>query len=228
MYGMTTTSAPTTETASHVVEMLRGSHIKNVFRTTRSPSGQETYSYAKRFSVGRVRFVVTDLRSERSPAKSPDGADKTMLGGAQKEWFKRELLSAKCGFALIFWVSSVPWIGESHTGDGWAAFSIERQEVANFIKTNCIRNLCILSGDAHMLGADDGRDGEFANDGGAPVPFLQAARRQTSLIQGLALTAMATICRREAKVALALSRCTTTGGKSVRSSQGAIIATKRK
>jgi phosphodiesterase/alkaline phosphatase D-like protein len=127
------------------------------------------------FSVGRVRFVVTDLRSERSRAKSPDGPDKTMLGSAQKEWFKRELLSAKSSFALIFWVSSVPWTGKSHTGDGWAVFSNERQEIADFLQANGIRNLCILSGDAHMLGADDGRNGDFASDGGAPVPSLQAA-----------------------------------------------------
>jgi len=128
------------------------------------------------FSIGRVRFVMTDLRSERSPAKSSDGPEKTMLGWAQKEWFKRELLSAKSSFALIFWVSSVPWTGKSHRGDdGWAAFPIERQEIADFIKANGIRNLCILCGDAHMLGADDGRNGDFASDGGAPVPSLQAA-----------------------------------------------------
>jgi phosphodiesterase/alkaline phosphatase D-like protein len=127
------------------------------------------------FSVGRVHFVVTDLRSERFPAKSPDGLDKTMLGTAQKEWFKRELLAAKSRFALIFWVSSVPWTGKSHTGDGWAAFPTERQEIADFIRVNGIRNLCLLSGDAHMLGADDGRNGDFAKNGGAPAPSLQAA-----------------------------------------------------
>jgi alkaline phosphatase D len=127
------------------------------------------------FSVGRVRFVVTDLRSERSPAKSPDTPDKTMLGTAQKEWFKRELLAVKSSFTLIFWVSSVPWTGKSQTGDGWAAFPAERQEIADFLKVNGIRNLCLLSGDAHMLAADDGRNGDFATGGGAPLPSLQAA-----------------------------------------------------
>jgi hypothetical protein len=58
---------------------------------------------------------------------------------------------------------------------GWAAFPTERQEIADFIKVNGIRNLCLLSGDAHMLGAGDGRNGDFAKDGGAPVPSLQAA-----------------------------------------------------
>jgi alkaline phosphatase D len=86
-----------------------------------------------------VHFVVTDLRSERFPAKSHDGLDKTMVGTAQKEWFKRELLAAKSRFALIFWVRSVPWTGKSHTGDGGAAFPTERQEIADFIKVNGIR-----------------------------------------------------------------------------------------
>jgi alkaline phosphatase D len=127
------------------------------------------------FSVGRVRFIVTDLRSNRSPAKAPDGPDKTMLGAAQKDWFKRELIGAKSNSALIFWVSSVPWTGRSHKGDGWEVFEAERREIADFLKANAIRNLCILSADAHMLGADDGRNGDFATGGGAAVPSLQAA-----------------------------------------------------
>ena len=120
-----------------------------------------------------------------------------MLGTAQKEWFKRELLAAKSRLPLIFWVSSVPWTGKSHTGDGWAAFPTERQEIADFIKVNGIRNLCLLSGDAHMLGADDGRNGDFAKDGGASVPLAsqqQPLDRPASFKGGL--IAMATICRR--------------------------------
>src|SRR5687768_5830798 len=63
------------------------------------------------FTVGRVRFILTDLRSSRVPITAPDTADKTMLGRAQKQWFKSELLAAKGNYPLIFWITSVPWLG---------------------------------------------------------------------------------------------------------------------
>jgi phosphodiesterase/alkaline phosphatase D-like protein len=36
-----------------------------------------------------------------------------MLGATQKAWFKNELLAAKGKYPLVFWVSSVPWIGNA-------------------------------------------------------------------------------------------------------------------
>jgi prolyl oligopeptidase len=64
------------------------------------------------FTVGRAKFIVTDLRSARSDPKDPDGPKKTMMGAAQKAWFKQELLSAKGKYPLIFWMTTVPYIGE--------------------------------------------------------------------------------------------------------------------
>lgn len=67
------------------------------------------------FAVGRVKFIVTDLRSQRSHITNRDDARKTMLGSAQKEWFKQELLSANGRYPLILWVSTDPWIGAPRT-----------------------------------------------------------------------------------------------------------------
>jgi alkaline phosphatase D len=64
------------------------------------------------FNVGRVKFILTDLRSERDAVTNKDDAAKSMMGAAQKAWFKQELLSAKDKYPLICWVSSVPWLGE--------------------------------------------------------------------------------------------------------------------
>ena len=64
------------------------------------------------FQVGRVKFILTDLRSERDSVTNKDDASKSMMGGKQKEWFKRELLAANGKYPLICWVSSVPWIGQ--------------------------------------------------------------------------------------------------------------------
>ncbi|MEY2411105.1 MAG: prolyl oligopeptidase [Verrucomicrobiota bacterium] len=67
------------------------------------------------FAVGRVKFILTDLRSERDPADQKDDAKKSMMGVKQKEWFKKQLLEANGKYPLIFWVSSVPWIGTAST-----------------------------------------------------------------------------------------------------------------
>lgn len=126
------------------------------------------------FTIGRVRFIVCDMRSARSPAFSQDNAAKTMLGRSQKDWFKRQLLIANGRYPLIVWVNSLPWIGT--TGDdGWYLYTNERREIANFIKDNNIRGLCMLSGDAHMLAIDDGTNSDYAILGGAAFPVFHAA-----------------------------------------------------
>jgi alkaline phosphatase D len=126
------------------------------------------------FSVGRVKFIVADSRSARSPASATDNASKTMLGVSQKTWFKQELLNADGVFPLIVWVNSLPWIGV--TGDdGWYRYTIERREIADFIKDNGIAGLCMISGDAHMIAIDDGANSDYATGGGAGFPVMHAA-----------------------------------------------------
>jgi phosphodiesterase/alkaline phosphatase D-like protein len=128
----------------------------------------------QRFDVGRVRFLVCDSRSARSPWTAPDDAQKTMLGVTQKAWLKDQLLRARDSVALIVWVNTLPWIGI--TGDdGWYVYTHERTELANFIKDNQIRNLCQVSGDAHMIAIDDGTNSDYATGGGACFPVFQAA-----------------------------------------------------
>lgn len=127
-----------------------------------------------RFDVGRVRFLVCDSRSARSPWTAPDDAQKTMLGVSQKAWFKDQLLRARDSAALIVWVNSLPWIGT--TGDdGWYVYTNERRELANFISDNHIHNLCQISGDAHMIAIDDGTNSDYATGTGACFPVFQAA-----------------------------------------------------
>ena len=162
------------------------------------------------FSVGRVKFILTELRSERDDVRKKDNGAKTMMGAKQKVWLKKELIEAKGKYPLICWVSSVPWIGQAGTNvyhgiktnqfgfihhtnlienagsstnrnrvpadeDYWSVFSAERREMADFIKSNHIRGVCILHGDSHMLAADDGSHSDYATGGGAPLPVMCAA-----------------------------------------------------
>lgn len=132
---------------------------------------------AQSFTIGRVRVIMTDLRSASSPPTLPESPTKTRLGALQKAWFKQELISARdAGFPLILWVSTDPWIDRATVGaDTWGGHATERTELANFIKDNRIKNLVLLSGDMHALAYDDGTHSDYASGGGAPLVVLQAA-----------------------------------------------------
>jgi phosphodiesterase/alkaline phosphatase D-like protein len=131
---------------------------------------------AQAFTIGRVRFLVADLRSQRDPKTEVDGPDKSMLGAAQKEWLKDEFRAADGEYPVIVWVSSVPWIDRSPTpGDDWGAYATERQEMADFIATEGIDGVVMLAGDAHMVAADDGTNSDFSELGDAGFPVLHAA-----------------------------------------------------
>lgn len=118
------------------------------------------------YVIGRVRFVVSDLRSARSPKSSPDTGGKTMMGTAQKQWFKDELLAAKDAEQLVVWVCSVPWVTSSTDfDDSWQGYQSERRELADFMQANGIANLIRVSADLHMAAIDDGTNDLFTTDG---------------------------------------------------------------
>lgn len=136
------------------------------------------------FTIGRVRFILTDLRSQKTPYQELDNKDKTILGKKQKEWLKKELLEGKKKYPLIVWVSTIPWIGlpwndkyDSKKGDAWNRYATERREIANFIEEEGITNLAMLSGDAHMLAIDDGSNSNYSDRGerGTGFPVMNAA-----------------------------------------------------
>jgi phosphodiesterase/alkaline phosphatase D-like protein len=129
------------------------------------------------FTVGRVRVIMTDLRSAANAPTVPESTTKTRLGTAQKAWFKQELIAARdAGFPLVLWVSTTPWIATAALGDDtWAGYTTERSEIAEFIKDNRIKNLVMLSGDMHALAYDDGDNSDYAAGGGAPLVILHAA-----------------------------------------------------
>jgi len=121
------------------------------------------------FTIGRVRFLVMDTRSERRPGR-------TMLGAAQLRWLKRELLAARDRDALTVLVSSVPWIaGPGESKDTWAGFARERATLSRFIARHRIERLMMLAADAHMLAIDDGSHSDYSGTGRAGFPVMQAA-----------------------------------------------------
>lgn len=146
-------------------------------RVPHYPIGPAGGTIGQAFTVGRVRFIMTDLRSAATPSGTRESASKSKMGVAQKNWFKQELINARdSGFPLIVWVNTIPWIAAPQLGDdSWAGQSTERVEIANFIRDNRITNLAMVSGDMHGLAFDDGTHSDYATGGGAPLVVMHAA-----------------------------------------------------
>lgn len=110
------------------------------------------------FTIGRVRFILTDLRSNRAPNDAPDVPSKSALGVKQKKWLKEELVHATTdrSIGLIIWCSTMPWIDDERK---WGHFKHEQRELVHFMQGHAMNTwtpILIVSGDAHMLAVDDG------------------------------------------------------------------------
>lgn len=123
------------------------------------------------FTIGRVRYLVTDLRSM---SKLPESVNST-LGYEQRRWLLDELAHYQ-DYSLVVWVSSKPWMGEPDEGsDKWAGYAEERTYIANQIVAIGVDNLVMLSGDAHVAAIDNGDHTDFSDVGGAGFPYFHAA-----------------------------------------------------
>lgn len=117
------------------------------------------------FQVGRVLFVVWDVRYHRSPDTDTDGPSKTMLGSAQKSWM-RSLLETTNAEALVV-VSAVHWILDTADNDSWGAFATERQEIADMlVELDWADRMVMLCADRHATMLDSGANNAW---GGFPT-----------------------------------------------------------
>lgn len=113
------------------------------------------------FVHGRVRFIVTDRYSYKSPIAATDNSSKTMLGAAQKTWLKAQLTAAE---PVKVWLGGHWHAGATGAGDGsWAAYATERTELASYVAANAVR-LVIAGHPPLLLGADSGTN----SPGGIP------------------------------------------------------------
>jgi phosphodiesterase/alkaline phosphatase D-like protein len=130
---------------------------------------------AQAFTIGRVRFILTDTRSSRT-APSDGTTPGSMLGAEQLAWFLDELAASAADHAVVVWVSSVPWISERAPGaDDWAGYPEERATIAEFVASHGIDNLLMLAGDAHMVAIDDGSNNRYSASGDPSFPVMHAA-----------------------------------------------------
>lgn len=117
------------------------------------------------WDIGRVRFIMTDQRSEAV-------AGVTILGAAQKAWFK-DLIANSPGM-LIVWICP-RWFCNANHADSWNSYAAERTELADHIKANAHGRVVVLEADQHTLAIDDGSHADYATGGGEPLRCFRAA-----------------------------------------------------
>lgn len=117
------------------------------------------------FSIGRVRVVMTDNRSERGETPGQ------LLSSEAEEWLVSQIRDPQ--WPVVIWVSPTPWISDEDGSDNWGAYPNQRERIATAIGARSA-NLLMISGDAHMVAIDDGSNSAFAGPGSG-FPVLHAA-----------------------------------------------------
>ena len=133
------------------------------------------------FTCGQAEFFMLDVRAQRDPSDDPDGPEKSMLDGdeianGQKDWLFQGLLNSTATWKFL--VTGVSFNANCKPADSWGAFLTERQELLDFIASNNIQNVIVLSGDAHTGGAID--DGSHAGLPEISVPHTNLITQTAS------------------------------------------------
>jgi alkaline phosphatase D len=105
---------------------------------------------------------ILDARQYRTPPTEPDGANKSMLGMAQRRWLLEGLASSDATWKLV--VTTVPlgmFTGGRHS-DSWSGANVfgftratptgyvhERDLILRFLRDRRIRNVVFIAGEVH-------------------------------------------------------------------------------
>jgi len=132
-----------------------------------------------RFSRGEVDFFVLDGRYHRSPDAAPNDESKRMLGDAQFEWLRRELIASKAKFKVLASGSTML----TSPADGWRLYDFSRQRLFDLIMSNDIGGVIYLSGDIHFTAVVVHSS---RTTGGYPVPEVISSGIANGSQQGFA------------------------------------------
>eukprot|EP00039_Didymoeca_costata_P016033 m.279428 g.279428 ORF g.279428 m.279428 type:complete len:622 (-) comp16323_c3_seq3:45-1910(-) len=129
------------------------------------------------FTVGRIRIVIPDLRSEMAP-------NGDIMSPEQMSWFLGEIGDAN-KYALLIVFLGTPWIGDEKRGDdGWFGHIKDRERVSKAIHDVHLEgnglgghaNIVAISGDAHIATFDNGKHTNYYSNNSAigAFPLVQA------------------------------------------------------
>jgi hypothetical protein len=140
-------------------------------------SDQPTGAIGQSFVAGRVRVVMTDTRSQRTPKGAETGPAQQVMGAQQEAWFAAELAAAREAGQVVVWTGGIPWIGPAEpSDDAWSGYADARRRTADLIAAAGMQNrLVLVAGDAHMVALDDGSHSDYSTAQAGGFPVLQAA-----------------------------------------------------
>lgn len=123
------------------------------------------YGDWQKFSYADADFLMLDSRSQRDPNDDPNDLFKSMLDGndlgsaGQLEWLKQGLVDSTATWKFI--ITPVTFNTSLVKPDSWRRFRYERKQLVDFITSNKITGVIMISGDAHMGALDDGTHSDF-------------------------------------------------------------------
>lgn len=99
------------------------------------------------YTIGTVRFIVSDLRSEVT--------EDSIMSDEQREWLKTELSNAG-DYDFVIWVTPSTWMGDDLTQNDWTGRPADRMEISEMISALPSQNVLVLSAGTEMFAFDDG------------------------------------------------------------------------
>lgn len=114
-----------------------------------SPTGAIYQSW----TIGRVRFIDIDTRSERSDRTLPESSSKNMLSMQQEAWLYQQLLAPE---PVKIICSGIYWRSDAVNGDRWGSYYTQWARIQAWFAAHPQVNAYIIAGDRHALAADDG------------------------------------------------------------------------
>ena len=132
-------------------------------------SSQNNDALYHAFTIGRVRFVVPDLKSEMMN-------DASIMSSTQMDWFLSEIRNSY-KYTLVVLVLGIPWTSNE---TGWGSHIHDRSNISSTIletyrsytsssSLGGHANIIGVAGDAHIMAFDDGTNSE------GHFPIVQAA-----------------------------------------------------
>lgn len=128
------------------------------------------------FRYGQNDFFILDNRYFRDPNHETPSRSKSMLDGedlkkaGQLAWLKHRLKQSNARWKIIF--SSSVFNLSTRKSDSWVPFTREHDAIVNFVRTNNIKNVIVISGDIHAGALDNGTNAGLPNVV-APGPNLK-------------------------------------------------------
>jgi hypothetical protein len=119
----------------------------------------------QKYSLGRVSFVIPDLRSNRT--------SNSLLTDVAKKWIKESIIEVAEKKSFLVLVSSVPWLGSSR--DSWGRNSDDKNFILGLLDSLLPGKCVIICGDAHMAGIDTGKNNMYSPRERKGPPVIQVA-----------------------------------------------------